>query len=69
MKWEKQKGKTSEETKIELNAIKRMLDFASIHKVLGLGIYHENRLIGFVSYHIVHDQYAILSFEKRGHRV
>ncbi len=63
-RWEKQKGKSRNETRIELTAIKRLLDFANIHNVMGLGAYHDNKLIGFVTYHTVHDRYAILSFEK-----
>lgn len=62
--WEQQKGKSRKETQIELTAIRRLLSFASIHKVMGLGVYCKDRLIGFVSYHIVHNSYALINFEK-----
>lgn len=63
-RWEHQKGKDRKETQIELTAIKKLIDFANIHNIIGLGVYFEAKLIGFVSYHMVHENYALMSFEK-----
>lgn len=63
-RWGQKKGKGRKETQIELTAIKKLIDFANMHNVLGLGVYFESKLIGFVSYHIAHNNYALLSFEK-----
>lgn len=62
--WEQKKGKQRKETLIELAAIKKLLDFAPLHSVTGLGVYSNNQLVGFITYHIVHNNYAIISFEK-----
>lgn len=62
--WVKQKGKKRHETIIELTAIERLFDLANVMTIQCLGIYNQNRLIGFSTFHLVHDNYAILSFIK-----
>lgn len=62
--WEKQKGKNRNETVIELTAIEKFLDLVHTVPIQGLGIYIQGELIGFSTYHIVQDSYAILSFIK-----
>jgi uncharacterized protein len=62
--WEMNKGKTSNETIMEFTAIERLIESAHIHDIICLGVYLNSKCIGFVTFHIVHDNYAILSFEK-----
>jgi uncharacterized protein len=62
--WENQKKKTRNETNIELTAVKNLFSLARINKMTGTGIYISNKLIGFCTYNLVQDNYAILSFEK-----
>ena len=62
--WEQQKGKKRSETEIELIAVKKLFDLVSMRNISGLGVYHENRLIGFTTYHLLPDNYAGMSLEK-----
>ncbi|OGG15734.1 hypothetical protein A3D77_01775 [Candidatus Gottesmanbacteria bacterium RIFCSPHIGHO2_02_FULL_39_11] len=62
--WEQQKEKKRNETEIELTAIERLFDLVDVHNIMGLGIYIQNKLIGFSIYHTVQDNYAIFSFAK-----
>lgn len=62
--WEEQKVQNCPETSIEFNALQRLFDFAHLHKVICIGLYIDYKLIGFIAYHLVHNNYAIVSFEK-----
>lgn len=62
--WETQKGKNRNETIIELTAIEKLFDLVNVMPIQCLGIYFQHKLIGFSTFHIVHDNYAILSFIK-----
>jgi|WetSurMetagenome_2_1015567.scaffolds.fasta_scaffold115976_1 uncharacterized protein len=64
MLWKQKKGKNIEEVEIELKAIKKMFGLVGRLNMMGIGIYSQNKLIGFATYHIVWDNYAIMSFEK-----
>lgn len=62
--WEQQKGKSRDETEIELIAAEKLFDIADIRNISGLGVYHKNRLIGFTTYHLLPGNYAGMSLEK-----
>lgn len=62
--WEKQKGKKRNETQVELTAIEKLFDLINIFNVYGLGVYIQNKLVGFTTYHTVQNNFAIMSFEK-----
>lgn len=62
--WAKLKGGNNEETKIEYIALEKLYDLISMLHIIGTGIYIQDKLIGFSTYHIVQDNYAIMSFEK-----
>jgi uncharacterized protein len=62
--WEKRKGKQRSETAIELTAVKKLFELTNILKILANGVYYNNQLIGFTTYHKVHKEYAIMTFEK-----
>jgi uncharacterized protein len=62
--WEENKEKNRIETEMELTAIKRMFDLVNTLSVTGTGIYLQDKLIGFSIYHLVGNNFAILSFEK-----
>lgn len=64
LEWEKNKGKKREETEIELIAIKKLLELLNILQIYCLGVYVDQKLIGFTTYHMVNKDYAIMSFEK-----
>lgn len=62
--WEQQKGRKRSETEIELIAIEKLFNLVNIIKIYGLGIYIEDKLIGFTTYHIMQDNFVMMSFEK-----
>lgn len=62
--WEYQKGKNYTKKNIESIAFEKFLDFAGMNSIIGLGIECDNKLIGFITYHLVHSNYAIISFQK-----
>jgi uncharacterized protein len=62
--WEQQKDKSRIETQIELTAIERLFDLTNVLKVMGTGVYIHDRLIGFCTYHVAQDNFAIFGFEK-----
>lgn len=62
--WEKQKGKERKETIIELTAIERLFDLISKMSIHCLGVYSQEKLVGFSTFHLVQDNYALLSFIK-----
>jgi hypothetical protein len=63
-RWKLQKKRSLEESNIEFTALQRMINAAITLDVIGVGVFIMNKLIGFATYHIVNDEYAILSFEK-----
>ncbi|MEO6508589.1 MAG: phosphatidylglycerol lysyltransferase domain-containing protein [Patescibacteria group bacterium] len=63
-RWEKYKGKDKTDTDTELQAIKRLFDVVDLLHLKGIGIYVDGVLVGFSTYHTVHDNFAILSFQK-----
>lgn len=62
--WEKQRGKDRSETEIELIAIEKMFDLVDVLQIIGIGIYFNEKLIGFASIHNTSKEFAILVFEK-----
>lgn len=62
--WEGNKGRDKDEARIELIAIERLFGLAKTLKIIGMGIYIENKLVGFSIYHITQNDFAIISFEK-----
>lgn len=62
--WEHQKGRDPHDSEIELIAVTKLFDIASIRNISGLGVYHNNRLIGFTTYHVLPNGYAGMSLEK-----
>lgn len=63
-KWEKQSSKTRTETQIELTALNKLFDLTKLNKITGIGVIVNNELVGFSTYNIVQEKYAIISFEK-----
>lgn len=62
--WEKQKNRSRKDTQTELVAIKKLFDLVDLLDLKGIGIYYENKLIGFSTYHTFDNNYAIMTFEK-----
>lgn len=62
--WEKQKRKNRKETIIELNALEKLFDLINVINIYCIGVYVNDRLIGFSTYHLAQDNYAMLSFIK-----
>lgn len=63
-KWFEQKENYSYDTTLEHNAIRRLFPVANELHVQAIGIYVDDKLIAFSTYHIIHDGYAIFSFHK-----
>jgi hypothetical protein len=63
-RWETKKGKKRQDTEKELIAIQRLFDVVDHLHLKGIGIYVDNQLVGFSTYHTLHDNFAILSFQK-----
>jgi hypothetical protein len=64
LKWEKNKNKKSEDTEIELIAVKKLFSILNLLNVSGLGVHIDNQLVGFSTYHKIDNDYAIMTFEK-----
>ena len=64
LKWEKNKNKKSEDTEIELIAVKKLFSILNLLNVYGLGVHIDNQLVGFSTYHKIDNDYAIMTFEK-----
>lgn len=62
--WEKDKNKSREETNTELIATKRFMEAAPYFTTTSIGIYVENKLIGFSLDEIVQQNYGVIHFEK-----
>jgi uncharacterized protein len=62
--WKQQKSKDNKEVEIESIAIRKLFDLVSLLNIIGIGIYFQNKLIGFATYRICQDNFAIMSFEK-----
>lgn len=63
-KWKKDKEKTDEETITELTAIKKTIENSTYLRLVGLGLYIDNQLIGFSIADLEHDGYAQFHFVK-----
>ncbi len=62
--WEKAKNKKREETKRELEAIERLIDKGHEFALITIGIYQQDRLVGFAIGETVHDNYSVFHFLK-----
>ncbi len=62
--WAKRKDLPDEQIENEFNAMSRALEFASVKKLLGVGIFVENELAGFTICERLAGPYAMLHFEK-----
>lgn len=62
--WEKEKGKTRNETQTELTAIRRLLSASSSFNLIPIGIYLDNKLSAFSIDEAVQENYAVIHFEK-----
>lgn len=62
--WETQKGHSRNNTIIELTAIEKLFELTSVLNILTIGVYFDNKLIGFSTYHVLQEQYGIMTFEK-----
>lgn len=62
--WEKQKGIPRHETITELEAIQKLFSLVNKLTIYGLGVYIQDRLIGFTTYHGLTKDFAAISFEK-----
>ena len=62
--WKKQTNKNENETTIEYQAIKRLIEAIDFLKIFTLGIYCSNKLIAFNIYEITHQNYGISAFQK-----
>jgi len=62
--WEKLKNKTRQETNTELEAIKKCIKHARNFNLLNIGIYIDNKLVGFTINEILNDGYYVGHFGK-----
>ena len=62
--WEKGKNKNRQDTQRELKALERLISNAADFNLVGIGIYLNNRLIGFAIGEIEHNNYATFHFLK-----
>jgi hypothetical protein len=62
--WERVKKKSKTETKNELEALAKLLDYAREFNLLSIGIYLNNKLEAFTICEVVHKNYAIGHFAK-----
>lgn len=62
--WEKRKERDRKETQMELTAIEKLFDLVNVLDIIGIGVFFQNKLIGFSTAHNVQDNFAILSFQK-----
>lgn len=66
--WEKEKAKSREDTGHELIALQRLLAQAHKLKLVGIGVYHEGHMIGYIISEIVHDRHIVGHFMKANPR-
>ena len=62
--WAESKKKSDDEIKFELQAIKRLLSIAGMVELVSIGVYADNKLIGFSIEEVDHDGYAMAHFGK-----
>lgn len=62
--WSKQKNKTEEETETEAKAINKLLLYARDLSLFSIGLYIENKMVGFFISEILNNKYAMGHFRK-----
>jgi len=62
--WEKSRNKSREETEDELIGTQRLLDNFSIFDLFAVGVFIDNKMVGFVISELTSAGYAVLHFEK-----
>lgn len=62
--WEKLSNKTRSETENELTSIRRLLKSAAAFNLVSIGLFTKNKLVAFSINEVLHDNYAIIHFEK-----
>ncbi len=62
--WEEQKGRDRKETITELTAIKKLFELTNVLNIFSFGVYVDNKLVGFSTYHALQEKYALITFEK-----
>ncbi len=62
--WVEKKGYSEEETTHERRALKRLLKNTEKLHTIGTGIYIKDKLVAFMINEILHDQYAMIHFDK-----
>lgn len=62
--WEKNKKSERKDTQIELTAIERLLDKASLLELLSVGIFDNEKMIAFALCEVSHNKYGVIHFEK-----
>lgn len=62
--WAIKQKKTEKETEIEQKAIRRLLESAIYFNLHALGIYIDNKMIGFSINEVAHSHHGVIHFEK-----
>ncbi len=62
--WAEQAKRSKDDIATEWKAIERLLQSLDYFKIYGIGIFNENKLIGFSTHETSHDKYGIVSFQK-----
>lgn len=64
MIWSQQTKKTIDETKTEMKAIERLFKIAPSIQCFAIGVYDNQKLVGFATYELTHKSHSVMSFEK-----